>query len=155
MAKRKRLAIGGVADDAQGGWWQRNKSEPVQGHGLVPGASNGRADTVNVSVPSGAYVVPADIVAALGAGNTANGAQALERVLQSRRQGFAHGGATKPSPLVPVKLSGGEYVVDPLHVMAIGGGDLDYGHDVLDAFVLKTRKQNVEKLKKLPPPVRE
>lgn len=154
-AKRKKFAIGGVADDAQDGWHQRDPNEPVQGQGLVPGQSGGREDAVRVSVQGGSYVIPADVVSALGAGNTLNGAQKLDRLL-AERGGFADGGATPSStPLVPVRLSGGEFVVDPAHVTQLGQGDLDYGHDILDEFIKRTRTDHVKTITALPKPVRD
>lgn len=154
VKKRKRFAVGGVADEAQGGWWQRDQSEPVQGQGLVPGQSGGREDAVRVSVQGGSYVIPADVVSALGQGNTQSGGAKLDRLL-NERGGFADGGATPSGALVPVRLSGGEYVVDPAHVTQLGQGDLDYGHDILDAFIARTRKEHVKTIKTLPKPVRD
>lgn len=151
---RRGLAVGGVADDAQGGWWQRDKTDPVQGQGLVPGQSGGREDAVRVSVQGGSYVIPADVVSALGEGNTLAGSKKLDRLL-NERGGFADGGATPAGGMVPVRLSGGEYVVDPAHVTQLGQGDLDYGHDILDAFIKRTRDEHVKTIKKLPKPVRD
>lgn len=155
VQRRARRAVGGVAPEAQGGWWERNQQDPVQGYGLVPGDTGGRADALKLSVPAGSYVIPADVVSAHGAGNTQNGAKNLDRLFGDKAQGFAAGGgAPQPSPLVPVALSGGEFVVDPPRVAAIGHGDIDYGHDILDEFVKHSRDQHVKTLKKLPGPVR-
>lgn len=155
-AKRKHLAVGGLSDDAQGGWWQRQKADPVLGHGLVPGPTGGRTDALHVSVPSGSYVIPADVVSSFGEGNTANGARNLDKMFAARAEapGFAKGGATPRPTLVPVALSGGEYLVDPAHVAAIGGGDLTHGQDVLDALVKKQRAHHIKTLKELPGPAR-
>lgn len=154
---RKRLAIGGMADGAQGGWWQRNQADPLLQGGLVPGPTGGRADALNFSVPTGAYVLPADVVSAIGDGNTQSGGRILDQMLNARagaqqQPGFAAGG--RPAVPVPVKLSGGEYLVSPSQVAQIGGGDIEHGHDILDKFVKQTRATHIKTLKTLPGPVK-
>ena len=62
----------------------------------------------------------------------------------------AAGGSTGKE--VPVVLAGGEYTVPPETVRAIGGGDMDLGHKVLDSFVLQYRAKTVKTLKNLPGP---
>jgi hypothetical protein len=47
--------------------------------GGVRGKTGGRADALPVDVPAGAYVIPADVVAAFGEGNTEAGMHALDR----------------------------------------------------------------------------
>lgn len=152
---RRKLAVGGIPGDAQGTWNQRNQQDPVIMHGLVPTDTPGRDDAHALSVPAGAYIIPADVVAAFGSGNTLSGAKAMDRRFASFGQptSFARGGATS-SPLVPVMLSGGEYVVHPSVVAHIGGGDLTAGHDILDALVKHKRAETIKTLKKLPGPVR-
>lgn len=68
---------------------------------------------------------------------------------------MAHGGSGQSSNpgFVPIYASHGEYLVHPDAVTRIGDGDIDKGHDVLDRFILKVRKKNIEKTKKLAPPV--
>jgi hypothetical protein len=51
--------------------------------------------------------------------------------------------------------AGGEYVIHPVDVTRIGGGDMDYGHRVLDSFVKMMRAKTVNTLKKLPPPKKD
>lgn len=152
--RRSRLAVGGIPDGSLGNWWNRQSDDPVIPHGLVPGNSSGRADLHDVSVPSGSYILPADIVSALGEGNTAAGSAYLDRYFAQVAGGakFAAGGRAG-SPLVPVKLSGGEYVVNPQAAAAAGQGSLRHGHDTLDAFVKHVRSKHVSTLKKLPGPV--
>ena len=62
----------------------------------------------------------------------------------------AHGGKTDDH--VPIIAAGGEYIVHPDVVKAVGGGDLSKGHRVLDKFVIHTRKQHIKTLRKLKPP---
>jgi hypothetical protein len=64
----------------------------------------------------------------------------------------AAGGATEG---VPIVAAGGEYVIPPEDVVHIGGGDLDHGHKVLDAFVKKMRQKTIKTLQNLPGPKRD
>jgi hypothetical protein len=66
--------------------------------------------------------------------------------------GFAEGGATDGIPIV---AAGGEYVIPPEDVIHIGGGDLDHGHKVLDAFVKKMRQKTIKTLQNLPGPKKD
>lgn len=112
-------------------------------HSSVPG----RTDNLKISVPEGAYVIPADIVSALGQGNTTAGLKLLEELLPRKDlQLMAKGGK------VPIAAAGGEYVVSPDAVAALGGGDIKKGHDFLDKFVVKTRNKTINHLKRLPRP---
>lgn len=56
---------------------------------------------------------------------------------------------------IDIAAAGGEYVVPPEVVEAIGNGDIDLGHEILDAFVKSTRNDTVKELKKLPGPVKD
>ena len=62
------------------------------------------------------------------------------------RTGYAGGGGSRH---VTIVASGGEFVIAPEVVRAVGGDDLDAGHRVLSAFVLHTRKQHIKQLKTL------
>lgn len=75
---------------------------------------------------------------------------ALEKL--ARRGGKAHGGAASG---VPIVAAGGEHVLSPEQVRAVGNGDIDMGHKVLDAFVLKVRKDLIHTLKHLAPPKKD
>lgn len=66
--------------------------------------------------------------------------------------GMADGGATDG---VPIVAAGGEYVIPPEDVVHIGGGDLDHGHKVLDAFVKKMRQKTIKTLQNLPGPKKD
>lgn len=65
---------------------------------------------------------------------------------------YADGGATDG---VPIVAAGGEYVIPPEDVVHIGGGDLDHGHKVLDAFVKKMRQKTIKTLQGLPGPKKD
>jgi len=75
---------------------------------------------------------------------------ALEKL--DRRTGKAHGGESSG---VPIVAAGGEWVIPPHHVEQVGAGDMDRGHRVLDAFVLKIRKEQIDRLQKMAPPRRD
>jgi len=66
--------------------------------------------------------------------------------------GKAGGGETSG---VPIVAAGGEWVLHPDQVRDAGGGDLDRGHQVLDKWVLRMRKELIDTLKKLPGPKRD
>lgn len=117
--------------------------------GPVPGETTGRSDKLPIDVESGSYVVPADVVSALGDGNSEAGYANLNKTFGQSAPRLARGGAA-----VPIKISHGEYVVPPETVARIGKGDMEMGHRTLDKFVLGVRKQNIHKLSKLPPPAR-
>ena len=68
---------------------------------------------------------------------------------ESKVQAKADGGATDH---VPIIAAGGEFIIHPDVVKAVGHGDMKKGHKVLDKFVLNTRKQHIDTLKKLKPP---
>ena len=55
---------------------------------------------------------------------------------------------------VPIMAAGGEYVIPPHIVMAIGGGDAKKGHAILDKWVVSSRKKHVSTLRKLPGPAK-
>lgn len=118
--------------------------------GPVMGATGGRSDELPVSVPSGSFVVPADVVSSLGEGNTAAGMEKLRA--QYPQSGAPNGRASGGSVPVPIKISDGEFVISPEDVAAIGGGDMAKGHKMLDAMMVKLRKDHIKTLAALPPP---
>lgn len=141
VARRARAAGGALA--------HKTFSGPVNGHGP------GRTDRYPLQVLSGSYVIPADIVSALGEGNTAAGNEVIRRM-------FFKGGAlrqdensSKMGNPVPVIVAGGEYIIPPGVVEEIGGGDMTKGHSILDSFVKSHRKRTVKHLKSLPEPARD
>lgn len=130
----------------------------------------GRTDHLPMHVHSGSYVVPADIISAIGEGNTMAGFKAAESLFSESLYGSQPYGQP-PSPygaempkaaggsaghdLVPIVAAGGEYVISPEEVKAIGRGDMDYGHKILDSFVKKMRHKTITTLKKLPGPKKD
>jgi hypothetical protein len=136
-----------------------------QHSGPIHSSVAGRTDHLPMTVESGSYVLPADVISgAPGAeGNTMAGFAHAKRVFggtpyggesapygqHGGPYGMAKGGATSG---VPIVAAGGEYVVHPEHVREVGGGDLDTGHKVLDEFVKRVRRELIGTLKKLPGP---
>lgn len=111
--------------------------------GPIHSAVAGRTDHLPMNVPSGAYVIPADIVSALGEGNTMAGFEILNDMFGIQKAG--------PEPGAEIVAAGGEYVIAPSSIIRMWG-DMDAGHEHLDGFVEKYRDQTVKTLKKLPGP---
>jgi hypothetical protein len=111
----------------------------------------GRTDHLPMHVPSGSYVIPADIVSSLGEGNTMAGYRAVKMMFKGAPYGAyaAGGGVGEP---VPIVAAGGEYVLSPDEVIWAGKGDLDAGHRALDNWIKDTRKELIKTLKALPGP---
>ena len=140
---------------AEGGPMQR----PVQAPGVSDGVHlgpihspvAGRTDHLPMHVPSGSYVIPADIVSSLGEGNTMAGYRAVKMMFRDATPGtYAQGGGVGEP--VPIVAAGGEYVLSPDEVIWAGKGDLDAGHRALDNWIKATRKDLIKTLQKLPPP---
>lgn len=147
--------------------------------GPIHSAVAGRTDHLPVHVYSGSYVIPADIISAMGEGNTMAGFKVASEIFErpSYMKGTpgqpvlggqigaqalpelpnkkAEGGAIGENEAVPVVLAGGEYVIHPSDVANLGRGDLDRGHAILDKFVKGMRAQAVQTLKNLPGPKKD
>ena len=160
-------------------WFTRRQANDVNHVGMLRSPVPGRTDRLPISVGAGGYVLPADIVSALGQGNSESGANVLGQMFNQGPYGTKQVrlGARKPhipkAPKmsrsfrgsmradggetggVPVIAAGGEYVLNPEQVMGIGGGDMDRGHRILDSFVEQVRQQHIKTLKGLPGPVKE
>ena len=142
--------------------------------GPIHSAVAGRTDHLPVHVPSGSYVIPADVVSGMGEGNTNAGFKVVKRMfaglpygkkpaqpydqsggLYGSGVGVGHAKGGKTGNDVRVVVAGGEYTLTPEEVMAAGDGDLDRGHRVLDAFVQQMRGHIVKTMSKLPGPKRD
>lgn len=149
-------------------WFERSAVRSLQraGRGLINSSVPGRTDKHRMGVASGSYVVPADTVSHLGQNNTAAGSAVLDRLFRrASRTGrsnmrvarmstpglSARGGKTKADVIV----AGGEYIVEPETVRALGDGDINLGHKRLDQFVMHVRKQHIKALRKLPKPKKD
>lgn len=148
---------GGPMGLARGGHTGLGPKKPVTPHvGPIHSPVAGRTDHLPMHVPSGSYVIPADIVSALGEGNTMAGFKYLTRVFGPRGgapKGYAAGGDV--GPLVPIIAAGGEYVIHPIAIEQMGGGNIDVGHKELDKFVTGMRAKTVKTLQKLPGPAKD
>jgi hypothetical protein len=122
-------------------------------------------------VPSGSYVIPADIVSAMGEGNTMAGFKHMKLMFGGTpygQGGQPYGGSEGPygQPLqtratggqtdaVPIVAAGGEYVLSPEQVVEIGEGNLEDGHRALDEFVKRKRAETIKTLTRLPGPKKD
>ena len=119
--------------------------------GAIHSPVAGRTDHLPMHVPSGSYVIPADIVSSLGEGNTMAGYRAVKMMFRDAAAGaYAQGGGVGEP--VPIVAAGGEYVLSPDEVIWAGRGDLDAGHRALDNWIKATRKDLIKTLQKLPGP---
>jgi len=168
-------ALGG----APAPWQVRAEARSMLHTGPILSAVPGRTDRHNMSVASGSYVVPAQAVSHLGQSNTLAGMKVLNSMFGSGGpygaggMKIAHGRGPPPPPRmhaaggdiggargdgdtdpVDVVTAGGEYVVPPASVAAVGGGDMKHGHDVLDSWVNSILDDHIRTLKKLPPPAK-
>jgi Family of unknown function (DUF6496) len=172
-ARRHGRAYGGQAPfTGQSPWWVRSEARGMTHVGPIHGAVAGRTDHVPLTVPNGSYVLPAEHVSHLGQGNTMAGFARLNHMFPITH---GHGapsppGVRLPSPPkspfkaggvvdhggdgVPIMGASGEYVLHPDDVRKIGLGNISHGHDVLDAWVKKTKEDQIRTLKKLPGPAK-
>lgn len=160
---------------AEGGMSPSRPKSPGHG-GLHTGPIHspvaGRTDHLPMHVPSGSYVIPADIISAMGEGNTMAGFKHMRRMFggipYGNPQGGPYGRGENPydEPLpgkaaggevdsVPIVAAGGEYVLSPEQVRQAGDGDLEMGHKVLDEFVKRYRALTIKTLKNLPGPKKD
>lgn len=149
--------------------------------GPIHSSVAGRTDHLPVHVWSGSYVIPADIISAMGEGNTIAGFKVAKEIFETPKymmgkpgapfmgmRGIpgaaalpdlpdkrAAGGATQGNEAVPVVLAGGEYVIHPNDVERLGRNDIDRGHKLLDQFVKSMRARAVATLRKLPGPKKD
>jgi hypothetical protein len=117
--------------------------------GPLMGATGGRSDKLPLTVPDHSHVIPADVVAALGQGNTARGMHKLAEMFPPDTGEAIKGRKTK------IMASDGEFIVTPSNVLKKGHGDMDHGHEVLDHFIVHVRKMNIEHLKNIPAPAKD
>ena len=130
------------------------KMNGIKAHvGPIHSSVAGRTDHLPMHVPSGSYVIPADIISAMGEGNTMAGFKIMNDITKmygGLPKAFADGGMAGEK--VPIVAAGGEYVIPPEVVINVGNGDMNAGHTELDDFVLKMRAKTVKTLKSLAPP---
>lgn len=144
-------------------------------HGPISSHIAGRTDRIPMAVKGGSYVFPADFVSSIGGkhgaqGNTSSGFSILNHMFGMGPYGtssphvhggsgpirmpsrhFAEGGEAEEHGPVDIITAGGEYVL-PTEKIIEHFGDVDRGHKILDDWVMKTRKENIGILRKLPRP---
>jgi hypothetical protein len=86
-------------------WWTRQEasSDLRGGSGFLAGSTQGRADAVKTQAPGGSYVIPADVVAGLGEGNSLAGARIMQEAISTGPWGTPQvrqvGGHGPPHPM--------------------------------------------------------
>ena len=131
--------------------------------GPLVSAVPGRTDLHFTHVPSGSYVIPADIVSKWGEGNTLAGIANLHKLFRLNTPGAKIDPSRDPhiGKPVKVKLAGGEIVVPPHNVLEtmqrLGNKKLtlDEAHRAFDVWVKDQRKKLIKTLKSLPGPARD
>lgn len=135
--------------------------------GGLNSALPGRSDKLGLGAKPGSFVVPADVVSAAGQGNSQAGMKVLDGMFKSGPYGshLPRGGARSATPrrgkpnkyadggIVPIAVSGGEYILQPEDIEATFG-DLDTGHQALENFVKDLRGDYIKTLRSLPGPRR-
>ncbi|MEJ2123946.1 MAG: hypothetical protein P8Y47_03820 [Alphaproteobacteria bacterium] len=129
--------------------------------GPLKGATGGRSDKLKVPVMSGAHVIPADIVSAIGEGNSERGHDLLSQVFPAsiktrkpikpkgkKAAKMANGGAPA-GDTISIHVSDGEFVISPDDVESIGNGDAKRGHDLLNEFIVTARQKAIEALQNI------
>ena len=151
--------------------------QPKMFKGPIVSNVPGRTDNHSTHVPSGSFVIPADIVSGHGQGNTLAGMQTLQKMFKMGPHSspkipstntivghkFSKGGGADShvGRPVPVKLAGGEIVVPPENVQETMSRickkslTLDECHQAMDQWVLKQRKKLRKTLGSLPGPAHD
>jgi hypothetical protein len=139
----------------------------------------GRTDHIPIHVPGGSYVIPADVVSAIGQGNSLNGLEVMKRMFAASpygataapygaqmprahpgpglglppraKGGKAHESVGHPTPIA---AAGGEFVIHPADVARIGEGDISKGHKALDQWVKDVRGRTIKQLQNMPGPAK-
>lgn len=101
----------GVSSSMADPWWTRQQaSQDSRGGGFLQGSTPGRADALHTSAPAGAYILPADVVAGLGEGNSLAGARVWDTILRTGPHGIQqspeHGGRGPPQAPRPAAMAG-------------------------------------------------
>lgn len=155
------LGDGGLVRPAE--WDQPSIWDQTKPAGLLKSTIPGRTDHIAVSPEADSYVIPADVVSGVGEGNTEAGGKILEDALKQFDEwdpgepvpsiGLLGRRASGGRARVPILAAGGEFVVSPRRVLAIGGGDATRGHRELDRLVKSLRAKTIKTMSKLPGPV--
>lgn len=158
----RRMGQSGGSSDGTGSMGLPNPfpNKPNYG-GIVGGLVGGPVGYLAGSLIGGKATGPADFIngGGLGAsgdkfeGGLTSGAMNLLGVTPYAAK--AEGGPVEDHDAVPIVAAGGEYVISPEEVTHIGGGSMEDGHKILDAFVKKMRKKTIKTLQSLPGPKKD
>ena len=167
----KKAGAGAISPNIQTPWYARSAVYGMRSaakKGPLVGTSPGRTDVRPTNVSSGSYVVPADVVSALGQGNTLAGHKQIGKMFSGAkmqkygggkfrisRKGSPTGMAEGGSAEVPIIAADGEHILSPEEVNWYGKGDMKAGHNALDRWVLGVRQKNIKDLKRLKPPKKD
>ena len=131
---------GGFSDSqAGGGGFGPSAAGKMAQGGLLALAAGGMA--------KGGFVVPADVVSALGNGSTDAGLRALKvklgavKHIKGKGDGLSDSIPTSIDGKQPARVADGEAYIDPRTVAKIGGGDMKKGASKLYAMMDKVRQQ--------------
>lgn len=125
-------AAGGMPTSSEMAPWftRREASDQVHISGLFGGNAPGRADTLPRDVPVDSHVIPADVVASIGQGNTLSGGNILTGMFHSNPYGISSGrGRGTPElrlPAAPRPANTGENLPLP-KLDSRGGRQQDHG----------------------------
>lgn len=150
----KRDAGGGLSSSEATPWWTRQDARGETaggtGGGFLHGTTPGRADSVQTTAPGGSYVIPADVIAGLGQGNSLAGARVMDMITKTGpggvslpRSGGGRGVPRAPAPFRE-QANGGGVTLFPEKKAAGGVKDgstpvaLSHGEYVVNVpFILK------------------
>ena len=101
--------FGGASPGSATPWFERREAagEDSGVRGFLAGTGGGRSDYRNASLPSGSYILPADIISGMGEGNSLAGAAIADKMFHTEPYGItppkvgAHR-ASLPTPRAPV-----------------------------------------------------
>jgi hypothetical protein len=86
---RKHFDVGGFSSSMESPWWERaDERQANDRHGLLASPIAGRTDKLAVNPATGSYVIPADVIAGLGEGNTLAGANVMQRIIETGPHGL-------------------------------------------------------------------
>jgi hypothetical protein len=171
-ARKYGHAAGGGIQPPMG---ERYASRQLFHEGFLHSSVPGRTDKLPITVGGGAYVLPADHVAAIGQGNSLAGGHIVNKMFgmgpfgapaspmraarapqppRMNLKGRADGGASNAGKPTPIIAAGGEIVIPPEKIIA-KFGSLEKGHKALDQWVMNTRKKHINTLRHLKPPKKD
>jgi hypothetical protein len=135
------LATGGIVKETTAG------SSRKTADGYIRSDTGGTADKLSFNVVQDSYVIPADVVSGLGQGNSDAGAKVIAQRYSGRLSARTKGN-------IPVKLSGGEYVISPHVVKRAGRGDIERGVRHFEGVIQRVRNETIDELRNREKPVR-